>query len=68
MALIVYSIVMWIVDRPVGGYTTLIIFLSAFAAVLLLVVGITGYYVGIVLDEAKGRPLYLIDYTKEKDQ
>ena len=68
VALIVYSIVMWIVDRPVGGYTTLIIFLSAFAAVLLLVVGITGYYVGIVLDEAKGRPLYLIDYTKEKDQ
>lgn len=69
VALIVYSIVMWIVDRPVGGYTTLIIFLSAFAAVLLLVVGITGYYVGIVLDEAKGRPIYLIDYTtKEKDQ
>ena len=67
VALIVYSIVMWIVDRPVGGYTTLIIFLSAFAAVVLLVVGITGYYVGIVLDEAKGRPLYLIDYTKEKN-
>lgn len=63
IGLIVYSLVMWIVDRPVGGYTTLIIFLSAFAAVLLFVVGVIGYYVGIILDEVKGRPLYVIEYT-----
>jgi dolichol-phosphate mannosyltransferase len=65
VVLIIYSLVMWIVDRPVGGYTTLIIFLSAFAAVLLFVVGIIGYYIGVVLDEVKGRPLYTIDYLTE---
>lgn len=61
VALIVYSLVMWIIDRPVGGYTTLIIFLSAFAGILLIVVGIIGYYVGLVLDEVKGRPLYIVE-------
>lgn len=61
LALIVYSIVMWIVDRPVDGYTTIIIFLSAFAAILLCVVGIIGYYVGCILDEVKGRPIYIVE-------
>lgn len=66
VALIVYSLVMWIIARPVGGYTTLIIFLSAFAAILLIVVGIVGYYVGLVLDEVKQRPTYIIDNIVEK--
>lgn len=61
VVLLVYSLVMWIIDRPVGGYTTLIIFLSAFAGILLTVVGIIGYYVGLVLDEVKGRPIYIVE-------
>lgn len=65
VALIVYSIVMWMVDRPVGGYTTLIIFLSAFAAILLLVVGVIGYYIGFILDEVKGRPIYVVEQITE---
>lgn len=65
VALIVYSIVMWIVDRPLGGYTTLIIFLSAFAAITLIVIGIIGYYVGYVLDEVKARPIYIVDAITE---
>lgn len=60
IALIIYSIVMWIVQRPVGGYTTLIIFLSAFACILLLVLGVIGYYIGFIFDEVKGRPTYII--------
>ena len=63
--LIVYSIVMWIVARPVGGYTSLIIFLSAFASIMLFVVGVIGYYIGYILDEVKGRPLYIIDETSD---
>ena len=69
VALIVYSLVMWIIARPVGGYTTLIIFLSAFAGILLIVVGIIGYYIGFILDEVKGRPLYIIEEFKDnKDE
>lgn len=65
-ALLVYSLVMWVIDRPVGGYTTLIIFLSAFAGILLTVVGIIGYYVGLILDEVKARPIYIVESITEK--
>ena len=58
--LIVYSIVMWIVNTPVSGYTTIVIFLSAFAGIQLFVTGIIGYYIGFIFDEVKQRPLYII--------
>ncbi len=60
VALILYSIVMWIVDTPVSGYTTLIIFLCAFAGIQLLVTGTIGYYIGFIFDEVKQRPHYII--------
>ena len=56
----IYSIVMWIVDTPVSGYTTLIIFLCAFAGIQLFVTGAIGYYIGFVFDEVKQRPIYVI--------
>lgn len=58
--LIIYSIVMWIVNTPVSGYTTLIIFLCAFAGIQLFVTGAIGYYIGFVFDEVKQRPIYVI--------
>ena len=58
--LIIYSIVMWIVDKPVSGYTTLIIFLSAFAGIQLTVTGLIGYYIGLIFDEIKKRPIFVI--------
>lgn len=67
VALIIFSLVMWIVDRPVSGYTTIVIFLSAFAGILLIVVGIIGYYIGFILDEVKGRPLYIIQNIKHQE-
>lgn len=59
--LIIYSIVMWVVQRPIGGYTTLIIFISAFASILFFVLGIMGYYIGFIFDEVKSRPLYTVE-------
>ena len=67
VALIIYSIIMWIVNRPVGGYTTLIIFLSAFAAISLIVIGIIGYYIGFILDEVKGRPIYVVERVTTRE-
>ena len=58
--LIIYSIVMWIIDKPVSGYTTLIIFLCAFASIQLVVIGAIGYYIGLIFDEVKHRPIYII--------
>ena len=58
--LIIYSLVMWIVERPLSGYTTLIIFLCAFAGIQLIVMGAIGYYIGYIFDEVKQRPHYII--------
>ena len=60
IVLIIYSLIMWIVDTPVSGYTTLVIFLSAFAGIQLFVTGAIGYYIGFVFDEVKRRPHYII--------
>ena len=63
--LIIYSLIMWIVDTPVSGYTTLIIFLSAFAGIQLFVTGAIGYYIGFIFDEVKQRPLYIIQSIEQ---
>lgn len=58
-----YSIVMWILETPVSGYTTTIVFLSAFAGIQLFVTGIIGQYLSYVFDEVKNRPIYIVDET-----
>lgn len=63
--LIIYSIVMWIIDTPVSGYTTIVIFLSAFAGIQLFVTGAIGYYIGFIFDEVKQRPHYVIQEIEE---
>lgn len=65
IVLIAYSLTMWIIERPVAGYTTLIIFLSTFAAALFVILGLIGYYIGFIFDEVKQRPIYLIDRIKQ---
>jgi len=59
--LILFSLTMWILGKTIPGYTTLIIFMSAFAGIQLFVIGIIGQYISYVFDEVKGRPSYIID-------
>ena len=59
--LIIYSIIMWILETPVSGYTTLVVFLSAFAGIQLFVTGLIGQYISYVFDEIKERPIYIVD-------
>lgn len=58
--LIIYSLVMWILDTPVSGYTTLVVFMSAFAGIQLFVTGLIGMYIGYIFDEVKSRPIYIV--------
>jgi dolichol-phosphate mannosyltransferase len=51
---------MWILDTPVSGYTTLIVFMSAFAGIQLFVTGLIGMYIGYIFDEVKSRPIYIV--------
>ncbi|MCL2040588.1 MAG: hypothetical protein FWG84_00930 [Bacteroidales bacterium] len=61
LILIVFSLVMWILEKTIPGYTTLIIFMSAFAGIQLFVTGLIGQYISYVFDEVKGRPPYIVD-------
>jgi len=59
--LIVFSFVMWCLDKTIPGYTTLIIFMSAFAGIQLFVMGLIGQYISYVFDEVKERPVYIVN-------
>lgn len=59
---------MWILETPISGYTTLIMFMSAFAGIQLFILGIIGQYIGYVFDEIKGRPIYVIDNIIENKE
>ena len=56
----IYSLVMWFIDKPVGGYTTLVILISGMFCVNFIVLGIIGEYIGHLFDESKGRPHYIV--------
>ncbi len=57
----VYSIVMYFVDKPVSGYTTLVVLISFIAAVQFILMGIMGKYIGFLFDEVKKRPIYIVE-------
>lgn len=56
----IYSLIMWIVDTPVSGYTTLVILICAMFSINFIILGIIGEYIGFLFDEAKKRPIYVV--------
>jgi dolichol-phosphate mannosyltransferase len=49
--------------RTVPGWTSLMVVLCFSNAVLMLIVGILGEYIGRIYEEGKARPLYVISDT-----
>ncbi len=64
----VYSIIMKIIEHPVSGYTTIIVFLSLMFSIQFFILGVIGEYIGFLFDEQKKRPIYIIDTTTNIDQ
>lgn len=57
----VYALSMNLIfDQVIRGWTSLAVLVSFFSGVQLLTLGILGEYLGQVLEETKGRPLYLV--------
>ena len=56
-----YSFVMWFIDRPIPGYSTIVILISIMFSIQFFVLGILGDYIGYIFDEVKKRPHYIID-------
>jgi glycosyltransferase involved in cell wall biosynthesis len=59
--LLFYSVWQWVRGSVVSGWSSTMTAMSLFAGVQLIVLGIIGEYLGVVVDEVKGRPLFLVD-------
>lgn len=47
-----------------SGFTAIIALMTFFFGLQVMILGIIGEYIGRIYDEAKGRPLYIIDYRQ----
>ena len=56
-----YTIFRWLNGEVVAGWSSIMTAIALFAGVQLLVLGIIGEYLGRLVQETKGRPLFLID-------
>ena len=61
--LAIYSLIMKIIEHPVSGYTTIIVFLGFMFSIQFIILGILGEYIGFLFDEQKKRPIYIVDRT-----
>ena len=49
------------------GFTTVILLLLMLNSVVMVSIGILGYYIAKIYEEVKGRPMYIIsEFAKEK--
>ncbi len=56
----VISLVQKIMGVALGGFTTVIVLLLFIGSVLMISLGIMGYYIARIYDEIKGRPKYIV--------
>ncbi len=52
--------------NDVPGFSTLLCVILFMSGILLVVLGIIGYYIGLILEEVKNRPLYVVDKVYKK--
>jgi polyisoprenyl-phosphate glycosyltransferase len=60
-----YSIAMHFLGSPMSGYTTIVVLLSFGFALMFIVMGIIGEYIGYLFNEMKNRPLFIIERITE---
>ncbi|MDR1792311.1 MAG: glycosyltransferase family 2 protein [Bacteroidales bacterium] len=63
IALVIFSLIMKIIEQPIPGYTTLVVFMGFMFSIQFFMLGIMGKYIGFLFDETKQRPIYIIDKT-----
>ena len=59
-AFFLYSIVGWLLDKNLPGWTSLAAALGLLGGMQFLMLGIIGAYLGRLYDQSKGRPLFMI--------
>ncbi len=59
--LLIYTLYSWWAGLAISGWSSMMAALTVFSAVQLLTLGILGEYIGRLVQQSKGRPLYMID-------
>jgi dolichol-phosphate mannosyltransferase len=58
--IIIYILGAWLAGRSIPGWTSLMLVVVALGAVQMFVLALMGEYIGRLYNEAKGRPLYIV--------
>jgi dolichol-phosphate mannosyltransferase len=61
LALAIALVVLYFVNGPPPGYTSLAVLILVVGGFIILSTGITGLYVGKIFEQVKGRPLYVVE-------
>jgi len=61
LGLLIYVFVSYLVGRTVGGWTSLLGTVAILGSIQLFILGLQGAYLGRLYEEAKGRPLFIIE-------
>ena len=63
----VISFVQKMLGQALEGFTTVILLLTFSSSVIMISLGIIGYYIARIYEEVKGRPRYIVSHTCGKD-
>lgn len=59
----VISLVQWIMGSAIGGFTTVILLLLFMSSLIMISLGLCGYYIARIYEEVKGRPRFILSET-----
>ena len=59
----IQSLVKYFSGNAVEGFTTVILLILIIGSIIMISLGIIGYYIAKIYEEVKGRPRYLISKT-----
>ncbi len=59
----IIALVQKIAGTALGGFTTVILILLFSSSIIMISLGIIGFYIGRIYDELKGRPRYIVSQT-----
>jgi dolichol-phosphate mannosyltransferase len=67
VVIVAYILVGWLSGRSVPGWTSLMLVVVVLGAIQMFVLALMGEYIGRLYNEAKGRPLYIVQEIAGQD-
>ncbi|MDQ0456367.1 glycosyltransferase family 2 protein [Rhizobium paknamense] len=61
LALLVFTLASWLIGHTVTGWASLMAAITTFSAIQLIGLGVIGEYLGRLVQEHKGRPMFMVE-------